>query len=147
MNGIGGSIWNPPHVPVVDLLATDYLASSGFADPTFRKNLLPSHNTLIHHEQPKTAIVTQGGTQAASADLLTVRRFKPPRRIRLHAKLRPYSFRQVLRDRSFDRGVYQLSDNVSFSSVVVPNRARFAGTRKPGHELQDRSGVTRQLEF
>src|SRR5438309_9834427 len=115
MNGIGGSIWNPPHVPVVDLLATDYLARSGFADPTFRKNLLLSHKTMIHHEQPKTTIIAQGGTQAASADLLTVRRFKPPGCIRLHAKLRPYAFGQVLRDRSFDRGVYQLSDNVCFS--------------------------------
>ena len=31
--------------------------------------------------------------------------------------------------RRFDRGVYQLSDNVSFPSVVIPHRARFACTR------------------
>src|ERR1700679_340268 len=97
---------------------------------------------MIHNEQPKTTVVAQGGAQSTSADLLTVGRFKPPRGIRLHAKLRPYSFRQVLRDRSSDRRVYQLSDNLSLSSVVIPNRARFACTRKSRHELQDRSGFT-----
>src|SRR5260370_41240259 len=87
MNRIGGSIRNPPHVPVVDILAADHLAASGFRYPTFGKDFLAFYNASIHEEQSKPTIVTQGGTQATSPNLLPVGRFKPPRGVRLHAKL------------------------------------------------------------
>src|SRR6266481_698126 len=54
MNRIGESIRNPPHVPVVDPLAADHLAASGFRDPTLRKNLIVSYLTAIHKEQSKS---------------------------------------------------------------------------------------------
>src|SRR5579864_2655259 len=54
-------IWNPPHVSVVDLLASDDLAGSGFVEPPFGKNLFLFHPAVIHSEQPKATIVAQGG--------------------------------------------------------------------------------------
>src|SRR6267154_5357606 len=76
MNRIGETIRNPPHVPVVDPLAADHLAASGFRDPTLRKNLIVSYLTATHKEQSKSTVVAQGGTQATAPDLLPLGRCK-----------------------------------------------------------------------
>src|SRR5580692_8474800 len=110
MDRVRGGVRNPPHIAVVDLLAPDDFATSRLVGPIFREKSFLSHHAAVHEKKSEAAIIAQSRAQPTTSDLLTIRRLKPPRRVRLHAEPRPYALREVLRDRSFHCRMDQFSD-------------------------------------